>query len=176
MVSFQLLFRDITTTNISNIQNEIIKSKLRDTAFSSLTSFDKNKPKINLTKTELHALNSLKQNNDIIIQKADKGNTVVIIDKDTYKAKIKSLISDASKFEKLDVQNDKHLNFILDKGRKLKDILKPLCDKGCLTKSQYLKFVHQDPNQAFFMGKLKLINQLKIIAHLYVRSYQQLEH
>ena len=77
MVSFELLFRDITTTNLSNIQNETIKSKLRDTAFSSLTSFDKNKPKNNLTKAELHALNSLKQNNDIIIQKADKGNTVV---------------------------------------------------------------------------------------------------
>ena len=62
MVSFELLFRDITTTNLSNIQSETIKSKLRDTAFSSLTSFDKNKPKNNLTKAELHALNSLKHN------------------------------------------------------------------------------------------------------------------
>ena len=108
MVSFELLFRDITTTNLSNIQNETIKSKLRDTAFSSLTSFDKNKPKNNLTKAELHALNSLKQNNDLIIQKADKGNTVVIIDKDAYKTKMKSLISDPSKFKKLDIQNDEH--------------------------------------------------------------------
>ena len=62
MVSFELLFRDITTTNLSNIQSETIKSKLRDTAFSSLTSFDKNKPKNNLTKAELHALNPLKHN------------------------------------------------------------------------------------------------------------------
>ena len=50
----------------------------------------------------------MKQNNDIIIQKADKGNTVVIIDKDAYKTKMKSLISDPSKFKKLDIQNDKH--------------------------------------------------------------------
>ena len=33
MVSFELLFRDINTTNLSNIQNETIKSKLRDIAF-----------------------------------------------------------------------------------------------------------------------------------------------
>ena len=64
MVSFELIFRDITTSNLRNIENETIKSKLRDTAFSSLTSFDKNKPKNNLTKAELHALNSLKQNNE----------------------------------------------------------------------------------------------------------------
>ena len=38
---------------------------------------------------------------------------------------MKSLISDPSKFKKPDIQNDKHLNFILDKERKLKDILKP---------------------------------------------------
>ena len=176
MVSIELLFRDIKTTNLSNIQNETIKSKLRDTAFSSLTSFDKNKPKNNLTKAELHALNSLKQNNDIIIQKADKGNTVVIIGKDAYRAKMKSLISDPSKFKKLDIQNDKQLNFILDKERKLKDILKPLYIEVVLLKVSTLRFVHQDPNQAFFMDKLKFINQLKIISHLYFRSYQQLAH
>ena len=46
-----------------------------------------------------------------------------IIDKDAYKAKMKRLISDPSKFKKLDIQSDKHLNFILDKERKLNDIL-----------------------------------------------------
>ena len=103
MVSFELVFRDIATTNLSNIQNETIKSKLPDTAFSSLTSLDKNKPKNKLTKAELHALNSLKQNNDIIIQEVDKGKTVVIIDKDAIKGKLKVL------FQIL--QNSKNLIF-----------------------------------------------------------------
>ena len=161
MVSFELLFRDITTTNLSNIQNETIKSKLRDTAFSSLISFDKNKPKNNLTKAELHAVNSLKQNNDIIIQKVDKGNTVVIIDKEAYKAKMKSLISDPSKFKKLDIQNDKHLNFILDKERKLKDILKPLYDKGCFTKSQYLKICPSGSKPSILYGQAKVHKPVK---------------
>ena len=149
MVSFELLFRDITTTNLSNNQNETIKSKLRDTAFSSLTSFDRNKPKNNLTKAELHALNSLKQNNDIIIQKAGKGNTAVIIDKDAYKAKMIGVISDPSKSKKLDIQNDKHLNFILDKERKLKDILKPF------DKSIWFSFIYSFFSVRPFDQKLK---------------------
>ena len=151
----------IKLSNLSNIQNETIKSKLRDTAFSSLTSLDKNKPKNNLTKAELHALNSLKQNNDIIIQKADKGNTVVIIDKDAYKAKMKSLISDPSKFKKLDIQNDKHLNFILDKERKFKDILIPLYDKGCFTKSQYLKICPSGSKPGILYGQAKVHKPVK---------------
>ena len=45
----------------------MIKSKLLDTAFSSFDTFRKNKPKNNLSETELQALNSLLQNNNIII-------------------------------------------------------------------------------------------------------------
>ena len=99
MVSFELLYRDIKTTNLNTLQNETIKSKLLDTAFSS---FKKNKPKNNLSEIELQALNSLLQNKDIIIQKADKGNTIVVIDKDAYKKKMKAIISDRTNFEKLD--------------------------------------------------------------------------
>ena len=161
MVSFDSRFRYKTSTNLSNIQNATIKSKLRDTAFSSFTSFDKDKPKNNLTKAELHAANSLKQNNDIIIQKADKSNTVVIIDKDAYQAKMKSLISYPSKFKKLDIKNDKHLNFILDKERKLKDILKPLYDKGCLTKSQYLKICPSGSKPGILYGQAKVHKPVK---------------
>ena len=161
MVSFELLFRDITTTNLSNIQNETIKSKFRDTAFSSFTSFDKDKPKNNLTKAELHAVNSLKQNNDIIIQKAEEGNTVVIIDKDAYKAKMKCLILDPSKFKKLDIQNDKHLNFILDKEGKLKDILKPLYEKRCFAKSQYLQIGSAGSKPGILYGQAKVHKPVK---------------
>ena len=94
-----------------------------DTAFSS---FKKNKPKNNLSENEFQTLNSLLQNNDIIIQKADKGNTIVVIDKDAYKKKMKAIISDRTKFEKLDIQEEKHLNFILNKEKRLREIIKPI--------------------------------------------------
>ena len=38
----------------------------------------------NLSEVELQALNSLLLNNDIIIQKVDKGIIIVAFDKDTY--------------------------------------------------------------------------------------------
>ena len=66
------------------------------------------------------------QNKDIIIRKADKGNTIVVINKDVYKKKMKAIISDCSKVEKLDIQEEKHLNFILHKEKRLREIIKLL--------------------------------------------------
>ena len=37
----------------------------------------------------------MSQNKDITIQKAGKGNTTVVIDKDAYKNKVKDIISDS---------------------------------------------------------------------------------
>ena len=51
-----------------------------DTAFSLFDTFKKTNMKNNLSEVELQALNSLLQNKDITIQKADKGNTIVVID------------------------------------------------------------------------------------------------
>ena len=85
-VSFELLYRDIITTNLYTFQNITIKSKFFDTVFSSFDIFKTNKPKSNLS--DINALNSLLQNKDIIIHKADKANIIVIvIDKDAYKKK-----------------------------------------------------------------------------------------
>ena len=50
MVSCELLYRDIKTTNLNTLQNETMKSKLLDTAFSLFDTFKKkNKPKNNLS-------------------------------------------------------------------------------------------------------------------------------
>ena len=84
MVSLELLFRDIKTTNLNILQHETIKFKLLHTT-SSFDTFKNNNHKNNLSETELRALNYLTQSNDIIIQKADKGNGVVVIDKIAYK-------------------------------------------------------------------------------------------
>ena len=79
------------------------------------------------------------QNNDVVIQKADKGKTINVIDKDAYEKKMKAIISDRSKFEKLDFQQEKHLNFIRNKEKRFMEIIKPLYEKGCFTRGEYLK-------------------------------------
>ena len=155
MVSFELLYRDIKTTNLNTLQNETIKSKLLDTAFSSFYKFKKNKSKNDLSETELQALNSFLQNKDITIQKADKGNTTVIIDKDAYKKK-KAIISDRSKFEKLDIQEENHLNFILNKEKRLRKVIKLLYEKGCFTESEYLKICPTGSKLGILYGQAKV--------------------
>ena len=50
---------------------------------------------------QLRVLRNLRKNKDIVITKPDKGNGVVILDRKLYDNAIQELISDTSKFEKL---------------------------------------------------------------------------
>ena len=49
-------------------------------------------PKPNITKEEQDAINSLKEDNTIMILPADKGRASVVLDTDTYHAKMSALI------------------------------------------------------------------------------------
>ena len=53
--------------------------------------------------------------------------------------KMKSIVSDCSKFEKLDIQEEKNLNVILNKEKILRVIIKHLYEKDCFIKSENLK-------------------------------------
>ena len=77
MLPFELLYRNVDCLEVSNLSKEFIKSRLRDSGCSSYK--DTSKPfEKNLLKAEFDALKILLKNKDIIVQKADKGNTVVI--------------------------------------------------------------------------------------------------
>ena len=54
-----------------------------------------------LTRSQYKALKEFRENNDIVIRKADKTNGVVVLNKDDYIEKIQSQLSDTSKFRKL---------------------------------------------------------------------------
>ena len=83
MLPFELLYRDVDSLKVSNLEKEFIKSRLRDFAFSSYKDTGKTLEK-NLPKEEFDALKVLLKNKDIIVQKADKGNTVVILNRKDY--------------------------------------------------------------------------------------------
>ena len=134
MLPFELLFRDIKTNCLTTSQSSSIKSKLLDTAFTSYNVFERIRPVGNLNEAELNALENLTKNKNLVIQKADKGNTVVIINKNDYKTKIKNILSDSTKFKKLEFGDNKQLTFLINSEKKLKDIIKPLYQKQCLTK------------------------------------------
>ena len=50
---------------------------------------------------------------DLVIQKAGKGNTVVITDRENYLKGMKSLLSDNSTFVQLNIDKSKWLNYLV---------------------------------------------------------------
>ena len=77
-----------------------MKTKTKETALSSFRQYNKS-PQQNLPKEELAALASLSKNKDIVIQKSDKGNSVVIVDKETYIKRMENLLSDERNLKEL---------------------------------------------------------------------------
>ena len=86
---FESLFRDINSlkfnrlNSFSSFVKECIKSRLWDCAYSSCKQVSKISDK-NLPDKEIKALKNLIENKDLVIQKADKGNTIVILSKNHY--------------------------------------------------------------------------------------------
>ena len=119
---------------MSNEDLDFVKTKTKETALSSFRQYNKN-PQQNLSKEELTALTNLSKNKDIIIQKSDKGNSVVIVDKDTYIKRMENLLSDQRKFEKVTLKNDAFLNFVVNQEKRVDTIYKNLVDSNSMSVS-----------------------------------------
>ena len=138
MLPFELLFRNIKNTDLSISQtksNINVKSKVLNTAISSFDSFN-NKMRSNLSKEELKALHNLRKQKHVVIQKADKGNTVVITEKNAYINKMKEIVSDTSKFEQINTEEDKQLNFLLNSEKKVIDLIKRSENEGKISEKK----------------------------------------
>ena len=81
MLPFELLFRGLNKNEMPNEDKGFLKTRLKDSTFTSFWSYNY-KSEINLTKNELLALNNLCNNKNTVIQKSDKGNSVVLLDKE----------------------------------------------------------------------------------------------
>ena len=115
LLPFELLFWDIKREDLCNKDMSVIKTRLRDTELTSYKNFSSGRePPENLTSSEFKALKRLSKNKDIVIQKADKGNTVVILDKCSYISAIEEILNDNSKFSKLDIPAGKEINHIVN--------------------------------------------------------------
>ena len=68
------------------------------------------------------------------------------------------------KFKKLECDENKQLNFLLNSEKKLKDIIKTLYLKKCLTKKKNMSaFTQRDQDQEYFTAVLRYINLSLII-------------
>ena len=80
---------------------------------------------------ELAALGSLNKNKDIVIQKYDKGNSVVIV---SNIKRMGNLLSDQRKVERVTLKNDTFLNFLVNQERFIGTILKNLAFSSSMSK------------------------------------------
>ena len=125
-----------------------MKARLLDTTLSSYESFSSDQsPSENLTVTEFKALRHLSKNKNIVIQKADKGNTIVIIDKISYISTIEEI------FSNLDIPAGKEINYITNLEKRISSNLKLLKDKKTIDKATYKNIKPVGGlDQAFYMG------------------------
>ena len=107
LLPFELLYRDVY--DIDNKAESLLhlKSKIKDVGLSYRIYNKKDHRYENLSQEEYDAFINLSNNKNIIIQKADKGNTVVIIDRANYIKEMEKILSDTNKFLKVTF-NPKH--------------------------------------------------------------------
>ena len=106
LVPFEMLFRYINSLEVSNHNKECLKSTLRDRAYTSFKQVSKISEK-NLSKEKAKALNNLVKNKDIVIQKADKGINVIILNRIDYISKPSKILENTCKFKRVNIEEGK---------------------------------------------------------------------
>ena len=92
LVTFELFYRNICNLGIlSNQDLDFVKTRTKETVPSSYRNYNNNVPQ-HLSKEEFVTLQNLCKNKNIIIQKSDKGDSVVIVDKADYLDKMENLL------------------------------------------------------------------------------------
>ena len=99
LVSFELSYRSIRKLGIfSNKDLDFVKTEKKEVALSSHGNYNNNVAQ-HLSEEELLALQNLRENKNIVIQKSDKDNCVVIVNKTDYLDKMESFLNGSRKFD-----------------------------------------------------------------------------
>ena len=94
-------FEKIHRSFLNNLKSEETKSQIKARLSYLANSYFYNcKPSPRILRQH-RVLRNLRRNKDLVITKLDKGNGVVILDRKLYSNAVEEIISDTSKFEKL---------------------------------------------------------------------------
>ena len=138
LTNCELFYRSIQNLDVlSNGDSDFVKTDINNAALSSFCFHKANVPQ-SLSDEELEALEKLSKNNNLVVQKADQGSSVVLVDRDVYVNHIKNILKGNTKFEKVDVKT-RTLNFQVNHEKRINEILKSLKSTGSLSDKQYKK-------------------------------------
>ena len=108
--------------------------------FTSYSVFNKdNSSPFNFSKGELESFCELKNENNLVIQKADKGNANFSLDKDSHLKSVEILLKDSSEFKNVVVAPDKDLNYIINSEKRVTNLFKKLKNKNAISEETFNK-------------------------------------
>ena len=114
----------------------LLKPKLRKQHYLLIDLTNNNIPQI-LSRKEFIALQNLSKHKDLIIQKSDKCNSAVIVQRQDYLKKMNDVLSDQKKFSKVSLKDDTLLNFDISQEKHVDKVLKKLVQrKGMMEKTR----------------------------------------
>ena len=119
-----------------------MKSKIKDIGLSSFRLYNKRDHRFeNWSKEEYKTFQYLKNNENIIVQKTHKGNSVVIIGCISYIAKMEELLNDRSNFMKVQFSSKDKVNHeirhLLDMEKEIKSCFDDLQNSNYLSENDY---------------------------------------
>ena len=95
---FEVLFKEVNSLNLLRFNKQCVTRRLQDSVYSSLQQVSKIFEK-NLPDEEIKALKNLTENKDLVIQIADKGDSIVILNKNDYILRLTRILDTTSKFK-----------------------------------------------------------------------------
>ena len=154
LINFELFYRSIDNLKILSGDNlDFIKTRIKHTALTSFRNYNANVPQ-HLSNEEFEALKT-SGNCNLVIQKADKGNSVVIVEKDVYVRHMETILSDLNKFEKVIIKKG-ILNFSINHEKNINNYLKSLEKSGSLSTEQYKKIKAVGSRPGILYGRCKV--------------------
>ena len=155
-----MLFRNIYGKNQRNESILHLKSYIKDVGLSSFRLYNKKDHRFeDLSEKVYQAFLSLNKNNDII-QKCDKGNTVILLDKSPCIKKMEELFADTSKFVKVEFKKKDKVNEdsrpLLDLEGNIKTCLDNLPGKYYISKEDYNFLKMYDIRRGIVYGLCKV--------------------
>ena len=126
-----------------------------------------------LSKEEFLILQDLRENKNIVIQKSDKGNSFMTVDKG-YLDKMENLLNDKRKFEKINLKNDGILNFAANQEKRVDNIFKKLVAANSISEETRKSFKPVATRPGIRMDFVKFTKMPSITAYLFDLFCQQL--
>ena len=140
LTEHELLLKSTADLSVTSEDRERFKAKLKNIALSSYKLLNDNCIcENNISSEELSSLKSLMRNKNIVIQKADEGNTVVILDKEKYVQGVKNAKSNSSKFIPLNIPPEDYINYIVNVEKKFRKLFNNLYDNSKISKHELVK-------------------------------------